>query len=124
MSDADRPAAGTDGVDGRGPGAAHGDPGAANERTALAWQRSALALIAGAALLARLTWSSLGVAALVVLSVALVLSAWVFVESRGRYAHDAGTRQRPRSRGGRAPLALAIATALVGATELAALAVR
>ena len=100
-----------------------GDVGAANERTALAWQRSALALIAGAVLLARLTWSTLGPVALVVLSVALVLSSWVFVESRGRYAHDAGMRRRPRSRGGRAPLALAVATALIGATELAALAV-
>jgi uncharacterized membrane protein YidH (DUF202 family) len=105
-----------------GAGRAQGDPGAANERTALAWQRSALALIAGAAALARLTWSELGPVALVVLGVALALSAWVFVESRLRYAHDVGTRQRPRSRGGRAPFALALATALVGATELAALA--
>jgi len=98
-----------------------GDPGAANERTALAWQRTALALVAAAAVMARLTWSSLGLAAFVPLGAALALGLWVFVESWGRYAHDAGTRSRTRPRGGRAPFTLAIATTLIAGTELAAL---
>lgn len=96
------------------------EPGVPNERTALAWQRTALSLVATAAVMARLTWSALGAATLVPLAAALLLSVWVLVESSGRYAHDAGTRRRSRSRGGRAPLALAVATALVAATELVA----
>ena len=97
------------------------DPGIANERTALAWQRTALSLIAGTAVLARLTFDRLGVAAVAMLGVALVLAVWVLVESRGRYDHDAGTRLRERSRSGRAPAALAVATVVVGLTEAAAL---
>lgn len=102
-------------------GRAAGDPGTANARTALAWQRTALSLVGAAAVLARLTWSTLGAVALVPLAAALVLSLWVFAESRGRYAHDAGTRSRQRPRGGRAPTAIAVAAVLIAATELAAL---
>ncbi|KRF21006.1 hypothetical protein ASG90_00900 [Nocardioides sp. Soil797] len=101
-----------------------GDDGLSNERTALAWQRTALSLAAACAIMARLTWSSLGPLAIVLLSVALLLSAWVFVESWVRYSHDAGTRSRPGPRGGRAPLALTVATALVAVTELAAVTLR
>ncbi len=97
------------------------DPGAGNERTALAWQRTALALVAGAAILSRLTFDRLGVMALVSVAVAGPLGTWVLLESRGRYRHDAGLRSRQRSRSGRAPAALAIATAVVAVTELAAL---
>jgi uncharacterized membrane protein YidH (DUF202 family) len=97
------------------------DEGRANERTALAWQRTALSLMAGTAILARLTFDRLGVAAVVVLGVALLLAMWVLVESRGRYEHDTGRRPRPRSRGGRAPATLAVATVVVGLTETAAL---
>jgi uncharacterized membrane protein YidH (DUF202 family) len=97
------------------------DEGRANERTALAWQRTALALMAGTAILARLTFDRLGIAAVVVLGFALVLAAWVLIESRGRYEHDTGRRPRARSRSGRAPAALAVATVVVGLTETAAL---
>ena len=97
------------------------DPGRANERTALAWQRTALSLMAGAAILARLTFDRLGLVAVAVLGVALLLALWVLLESRGRYDHDAGTRRRQRPRGGRAPAALAAATVVVGLTEAAAL---
>ena len=100
---------------------AGGDPGVSNERTALAWQRTALSLIAASAVIARLTWSRLGVVAVAALTVATLLSLWVFVESRGRYAHDAGSGSRGRSRGGRAPAAVAVATALIAVTELASL---
>lgn len=91
-----------------------------NERTALAWQRTALSLMVGAAILTRLSLDHLGPLALVSAVVALPLGLWVFFESRGRYAHDAGLRTRPRSRGGRAPAALALATSVVALTELAA----
>jgi uncharacterized membrane protein YidH (DUF202 family) len=99
----------------------HADPGISNERTALAWQRTALSLIAGAAVLGRLTFDRLGVLAVVALGVSVLLALWVLTESRGRYAHDAGVRLRDRSRGGRAPAALAAATVVVGLTEAAAL---
>lgn len=98
------------------------DAGGANERTALAWQRTALAVVAGSAVVARLTWRDLAAAALVPLVASMVLGLWIFAESRGRYAHDAGTRPRSRPRGGRAPTALAVATVLLAGTELAALA--
>lgn len=95
------------------------DAGLANERTALAWQRTALSLGAAAAIMARLTWSSLGVAAIAPLLAALLLSGWVFVEGWLRYSHHAGRRGKQGPRGGRASLFLAIATALVAATKLA-----
>jgi uncharacterized membrane protein YidH (DUF202 family) len=100
-----------------------GAPGVSNERTALAWQRTALSLLAGAAIMARLTWSDLGALAAILLGGAVALSGWVFWESRGRYAHHAGTRPRPGARGGRAPGALTAAIVLIALTELAALAV-
>ena len=93
----------------------------ANERTFLAWIRTALALLAGSAIVARLTVDRIGALAVLSLAVVLPLATWVMVESRGRYAHDAGVRQRPRPRGGRAPFVLAAATMLIALTELAAL---
>ena len=97
------------------------DAGAGNERTALAWQRTALALVAGSAILSRLTFDRLGLLAVVSVAVAAPIGLWIFLESRGRYWHDAGVRARPRPRGGRAPLALTIAVVTVGLTELAAM---
>jgi len=96
-------------------------PTVSNERTALAWQRTALALLAGSAIVARLTVDRIGALAVLSLAVVLPLAVWVMAESRGRYAHDAGVRQRQRPRGGRAPLVLAVATMLIALTELAAL---
>ncbi len=100
---------------------AHLDPGVGNERTALAWQRTALAVLAGGALLTRYTSDKLGLFALASVLASVPLALWLFLESRGRYLHDAGVRVRPRSRGGRAPLRLTIATLAIGLTELAAL---
>lgn len=97
-----------------------GGGGLARERTALAWQRTALSLAAASALMARLTWGTVGVAAMATLTIAVVLSCWVFVESRRRDSHDAGAPTAGSSRGGRAPLALAVCIALIAATELAA----
>lgn len=94
-----------------------GGEGLANERTALAWHRTALAIVAGSALITRLAYQQIGPLALLSVGVALPLGLWVFVESRARY----DTRRRARSRGGRAPAALVVATAAVGVTELAAL---
>lgn len=91
-----------------------------NERTALAWQRTALALMAGSAVVARLTLDRLGVLAVGSLLVVLPLALWVMLESRGRYAHDARVRTRPGPRGGRGPAVLALLTVVVALTELAA----
>ena len=99
------------------------DTGLANERTALAGQRTALSLIAGSAVLARLTWGELGAVAVVPLAVTFLLGTWVFLEARWRYAHSAGTRPRRRGRGGRAPFMLTLATLFLGGTELLALVV-
>ncbi|HJR36783.1 MAG TPA: DUF202 domain-containing protein [Nocardioidaceae bacterium] len=96
------------------------DIGVANERTALAWQRTALALIAGTAVMARLSFNELGWSALGILSIAMLLSSWVFVESWLRYSQHAGARLRARDRGGRAAAALATATVLIAVTELVA----
>jgi uncharacterized membrane protein YidH (DUF202 family) len=95
--------------------------GVQNERTALAWQRTALSLAGASAALTRLTFDRLGPVALVSAAVAVPLTLWVFVESSGRYQHDAQIRRRRRSRGGRAPAALAIAVVVMALTELAAL---
>lgn len=97
------------------------DPGLQNERTALAWQRTALSMLGASAVMARLTWTSGGVGALAILVVAAALSTWVFLESRGRYAHSARVRLRARSRGGRAPLALTVAATLLALAEVWAL---
>lgn len=94
--------------------------GRQNERTALAWQRTALSLLAGAAILSRLTYQRLGILSLVSLALALPLCIWVFVESSARYRHDAGIRLRS-SRGGKAPAALTAGLVCIGLTELAAI---
>jgi hypothetical protein len=78
-------------------------------------------LSAASAIIARLTWSSLGLLAVATLAIALSLSGWVFFESRRRYRHDSNARVTPLLRGGRAPLALAVSAALIAATEVTAL---
>ncbi|MCX5046211.1 DUF202 domain-containing protein [Aldersonia sp. NBC_00410] len=98
-------------------------PGLQNERTALAWQRTALAVLAGAAVVTRMTLHRLGIFALVGLLVAIPICVWVLVESRSRYRHDAAPQARTRSRGGRSHGALALAIALLAMMELAALVV-
>ncbi|SNR95747.1 DUF202 domain-containing protein [Blastococcus mobilis] len=97
------------------------DTGLSNERTALAWRRTALAAVAGAAIVARLTFGRLGVVSVVGLASAVAFAGWILVESSGRYRHQAATRLRSRDRGGRAPFFLAAATMTTGMVELAAL---
>lgn len=96
------------------------DVGLANERTSLAWQRTALAIVASAAVLARLTFDRVGWVAAAVLGVAVLLGLWVFAESRWRYRRHLGPSHRSRGRGGRAALSLAVATALIAVVELVA----
>lgn len=96
-------------------------PGLQNERTALAWQRMALSVLAGSAIITRVTLDRLGVVALIGLAVTVPLCVWVLVESERRYRHDAGPRARARSRSGRTHAVLAFAVALLGTTELIAL---
>lgn len=97
------------------------DPGASNERTALAWQRTGLALVTGSAILTRLTFDRLGLLAFASLVIAMPIGLWLFIESRGRYSHDAGGIQRLRGRGGRAGATLTLATTILGFAELTAL---
>ncbi|WP_283095421.1 DUF202 domain-containing protein [Nocardioides alcanivorans] len=94
------------------------DPGLANERTALAWQRTALSLVAGAAIVARLTADDAGTLVLIMLVLAAVLGLWVVVESSARYRHSTGRTMRPRGRGGRAALTLTVAITLLALGEL------
>ncbi len=94
------------------------DPGLANERSLLAWQRTALSLAVGSAVLLRLTFDQLSAVAVIGCGFSLVLSTWVFVESRFRFAQAAGRRDRSRHRGGRAVALLAVATMILAVTEL------
>ena len=97
------------------------DRGVQNERTALAWQRTALSLVAGAAAVSRLTIDRLGPVALLCVLGAIPLALWVFLEAGSRYRRDAGLGPRRSIRGGRASASVASATAIMAATELAAL---
>ena len=92
--------------------------GVQNERTALAWQRTALSVLLGGAVLVRLNHDGLGLFGVLSAVLSVPLAAWIFVESRARYRHDACIRARPRSRGGRAPLMLSAAVAILGVMEL------
>ena len=96
-------------------------PGLADERTALAWQRTALAVAAGAAVMARLTFVAVGPLSLVLLGTSLGLSVWLVLEARTRYRRATGPRPL---RGGRAPAMLSAAVVLLATTELAALLAR
>ena len=100
------------------------DPGLGNERTALAWQRTALSVLAGSAVLARLTAPGLGWFSLLAVAVAVPTTAWIMVEARGRYRHDSAQVLRGRDRDGRASAALATAVSCACVTELLALLVR
>lgn len=97
------------------------DPAAGIERTALAWQRTALALVAGSAILTRLTFDRLGSMSLMSAVIAGPVGVWIFLESRLRYRRGVGVRRPRRSRGGRAPFLLAAATSTVALTELLAM---
>jgi uncharacterized membrane protein YidH (DUF202 family) len=96
-------------------------PGLQNERTALAWQRMALSVLAGSAIVTRLTLDQLGAFALVCLAVTIPMCVWVLVESERRYRRGGAPQVRVVSRGGRAHAALALAVAVLAATELIAL---
>jgi len=101
----------------------NGDGGVSRERTALAWQRTALALVAGSAVLTRLTFERLGLLALLSVGVAAPLGLWVFLESR-RHRLEAGHAVRTRTRSAAAPLVLTLATSAVAIVEIAALLAR
>ena len=96
------------------------DAGLSNERTGLAWQRTALALVAGTAIVGRLTLPAVGPVSLACLVVNGSLGLWTFAEGRSRYAQGSGRRLRSRPRGGRAAAATAAATLLLCLTEAVA----
>jgi uncharacterized membrane protein YidH (DUF202 family) len=101
----------------------NGGPGESHERTTLAWQRTALALVAGSAVLTRLTFDRLGPLALLSVGVAAPLGLWL-LQSRGRDRHEASGAVPTRTGSAAAPLVITLATSTVALVELAALLVR
>ena len=97
------------------------DPGLGNERTTLAWQRTALSVVAGAAIVGRLTLEGIGVVTVLATGVAAVIGLLLFVEGRDRYRRNAGARHGPPPPDARSTLALSIAVAILAGTELSAL---
>ena len=61
------------------------DAGLQPERTALAWQRSALALAGATIVIGRLTFSAVGLAALLVVALGVAHAAVVFATARRHY---------------------------------------
>ena len=96
-------------------------PGVQNERTALAWQRTALSLLAGSAIVSRLTIERIGSAALLCVLAALPVTLWILHLSRVRYRRHTADEQS-RSRDGRTPACLALVAVMVSLTELVAIA--
>ena len=102
----------------------NGDASESHERTALAWQRTALALVAGSAVLTRLTIDRLGLLALLSVGVAAPLGLWLLLESRFRHRHKAGNAGPTQTLNAAAPLVLMLATSVVALVEIAALLAR
>lgn len=100
------------------------DPAGQNERTSLAWQRTALSVTVAALVVTRLAASALGGLAVVVLAVSLALAGTIFLSARWEYRRRAGMPAPTRGvhEGARA-LLLALDVVLLGAVELAAIAV-
>ena len=69
------------------------NPGLQPERTALAWQRSALALAAATIVIGRLTFSAVGLAALLVVALGLVHASVVFATAQRHYRLRTGGPQ-------------------------------
>ena len=69
------------------------DPGLQPERTALAWQRSALALAAATIVIGRLTFSAVGLIALIVVALGVVHAGVVFATAQRHYRLRTGEAQ-------------------------------
>jgi uncharacterized membrane protein YidH (DUF202 family) len=69
------------------------DPGLQPERTALAWQRSALALAVATIVVGRLTFSTVGLVALLVVALGLGHTAVIFATAHRRYRMRTGAQQ-------------------------------
>ena len=96
--------------------------GASGERTVLAWQRTAFSLLAGAAVLARLTGDRLGLASLAGLAITASLVLWaVLVVVVGGVGVRGRSAAAVRDRDGRPAAALCAGIVVVGLTELGAL---
>lgn len=101
------------------------DPGLQPERTALAWQRTALSSVGAALVVARLTFDTLGVAALFVLTYCAAHSM-VLIRAARRDYHARTEDLPPRPRPPRWALGLhsgllALQFVLLGVLEVAAL---
>ncbi len=89
------------------------DPGLQPERTALAWQRSALSLAGVSAVVARLTFDTVGWVAVFVLVTGLGHAAVVFATSQRHYHRRTGVAGRRR-----APWPAGVHSALLGGQVL------
>jgi putative membrane protein len=69
------------------------DPGLQPERTALAWQRSALALAGATIVVGRLTFSAVGVIALLVVALGVGHAAVIFATAQRHYRVRTGAAQ-------------------------------
>ena len=69
------------------------DPGLQPERTALAWQRSALALAVATIVVGRLTFSTVGLVALLVVALGLGHTAVIFATAHRHYRMRTGAQQ-------------------------------
>ena len=69
------------------------DPGLQPERTALAWQRSALALAVATIVVGRLTFSTVGLVALLVVALGLGHTAVIFATAHRRYRMRTGAQE-------------------------------
>jgi uncharacterized membrane protein YidH (DUF202 family) len=95
-----------------------GDPGRQPERTALAWQRTALALAAGTIVVGRLTFSSAGAVAVLVVALGVGHAAVIFATAHQHYRIRTGAvRSRRWPTGVHAAILTAQATVL-GLLEL------
>jgi putative membrane protein len=69
------------------------DPGLQPERTALAWQRSALALAGATIVVGRLTFSAVGIVALLVVALGVGHAAVIFATAQRHYRVRTGAPQ-------------------------------
>lgn len=101
------------------------DPGVQNERTALAWTRTGLSLLGGSLLVARLSVTQLGAAAVLVVVCCVPLSCWILATSHRRYRAAAeALHAQTRLPDGALPAAVSALTVILGGSALVHVLVR
>jgi uncharacterized membrane protein YidH (DUF202 family) len=98
--------------------AAARDPGLQPERTALAWQRSALALAAATIVVGRLTFSSVGLIALIVVALGVGHAAVIFATAHQHYRIRTGEVKAKRWPTGVHAVLLSVQVTALGLLEM------